>query len=424
MCSTGGRSGRPPSSPGGVIVIVNSRGLRASKSVPVSPKWGARSAPRVGVSRIAVAAILVVGLGNIVLPVASAQSSSPLSYEAIDLGVLPGDEASWAVGINALGQIVGSSYPTYAEAAGSHAVLWDEGTVRDLGTLPFPFDSSAEASDINDAGQVAGTSYGVPYVDGRRVVQPSHAFVWQRGRLTDLGTLGGLYSQALAINERGQITGLSETGEFVPGPKGPLPVRHVFVWQNGVMTDLGTPGSDFSHPWDINNRGQVVGFASSADACCAFLWQRDSITPLSGLNPGDQTGVTAINDRGDAVGTDDSASYAPLLWRNGTVTNLSIEGPCPGFSAGPIDINNVGDIVGFGSQLRGDPPMMRGNYGTPEICRDGVHSFLPPLGPMSGNNSPRRMNIRGEVVGSADLLTSDGSTLLAVHAALWRPAHP
>jgi len=335
--------------------------------------------------------------------------------------VLHGDAASIAFGINTRGQIVGISSPTYGEATGSHAVLWQEGTVRDLGTLPTPFDSRAEASDINDVGQVAGTSYGVPYVDGRRIVQPSHAFVWQHGLMTDLGTLGGLSSEAVAINERGQITGRSETGQFVPGSHGPTPVIHAFVWQAGVMTDLGTLGGTFSDARDINNRGQVVGGSNSVDAFGGYLWQRGSMTPFSGLNPGDQTEVGAINDRGDAVGTDDTSGYAPLLWQRGTAINLSTAGPCPGFSGFPIDINNPGEIVGYGSELRGDPPMMRGNYATPVICRDGVHSFLPPVGPLSGDNFPSRMNVRGEVVGRADLLTSDGSSFLALHAALWRP---
>ena len=102
------------------------------------------------------------------------------------------------------------------------------------------------------------------------------------------------------------------------------------------------------------------------------------------------------------VGTDDTSGYAPLLWQRGTAINLSTAGPCPGFSGFPIDINNPGEIVGYGSELRGDPPMMRGNYATPVICRDGVHSFLPPVGPLSGDNFPSRMNVRGEVVGRAD----------------------
>jgi probable HAF family extracellular repeat protein len=302
-------------------------------------------------------------------------------------------------------------------------VLWDQGTVRDLGRLPFPLDVSAVAYDINDVGAVAGTSYGTPYLDGRRIVTPSHAFVWQRGRMTDLGTLGGDNSAALAINERGQVTGWSETGEVGPGPKGPVPVVHPFVWDHGVMSDLGTLGATFSQGTDINNSGQVVGASSSAESCCSFLWQHDSMTPFSGLNPGDQTEAQAINDREDVVGSDDSVSPGPrpVLWQRGTAIDLTTAGPCPGFVGfAGVDINNRGDIVGNGPELR-DVGQYRGNYQTAQICRDGGHSFLPAVGPLSGDNIAVRMNLRDEVVGVADLLTSDGSAFLAEHAAWWRP---
>jgi probable HAF family extracellular repeat protein len=52
--------------------------------------------------------------------------------------------------------------------------------------------------------------------------------------MTDLGTLGGTNSEAVAINEAGQIIGWANTTAGL---------IHAFVWENGVMT-LGSLTGD------------------------------------------------------------------------------------------------------------------------------------------------------------------------------------
>lgn len=68
--------------------------------------------------------------------------------------------------------------------------------------------------------------------------------------ITDLGTLGGSCSQAVAINDRGQVVGWSDTA---------IEGVHAFLWEKGKMTDLGILGGGFNYAYAINNRGQVVG---------------------------------------------------------------------------------------------------------------------------------------------------------------------
>jgi len=85
-----------------------------------------------------------------------------------------------------------------------------------------------------------------------------HAFLWQNGAMTDLGTLSGdVLSAAQAINSKGQVVGGSADASFN---------ERAFIWQNGVMTDLNTlipPDSPLYllEADSINDRGQIIGFA-------------------------------------------------------------------------------------------------------------------------------------------------------------------
>jgi probable HAF family extracellular repeat protein len=102
--------------------------------------------------------------------------------------------------------------------------------------------------------------------------------LWQNGRWINLGSLGGTFTEGVDINNLGQVAGNS----YLTGNT----VYHAFLWQKGVMTDLGTLPGDVNSSGDgINNKGQVVGGSYTKTTSRAYLWQNGVMTDLNTLIP-------------------------------------------------------------------------------------------------------------------------------------------
>ena len=205
--------------------------------------------------------------------------------------------------------------------------MFKSGVVTDLGVLPGQVYS--RANGINAIGQVVGFS-GL-----QRDSSESRAFMWssQTGMI-DIGTLGGAYAQAYAINDAGYVTGASQTQGMGPMADDPrvylsaadsavsapstewstwvcwvafpvmawpstattmsLAIRrsttndervHAFLHDGTKMIDLGSLGgpetdSDVSVALGVNNLDQVVGYTylpavgEMPIQQVAFLWRR------------------------------------------------------------------------------------------------------------------------------------------------------
>ena len=192
--------------------------------------------------------------------------------------------------------------------------------VTDLGT----FGGDSFATDLNEAGQVAGYSYSSTAVGNR-------AFVWNNGTMIDLGP-----GRANAINDLGQIVGHDGSGHaFLVTPQGGVWFQDSDLdGRNDFMIDLGTldDGSS-SSATDINNAGQVVGYSGSL----AFLWEAgNGMTDLGSFTP------VGINEAGQVAGN----AAGAVLWD--AAHGMIALGAGPGYTDSyAVGLNDSGQIVGY-----------------------------------------------------------------------------
>jgi len=277
-----------------------------------------------------------------------------------DLGALPGDNSSAVFEVNGYGVGAGMSETGALDPLNGypaiHAVLFKHGKVVDLGTLPGGTSSMALA--INDRGQVAGLANNdIPDpVSILPFATQARAFIWQNGVMHDLGTLGGPDASAATLNERGQIAGDAYTNSE-PNPVTGLPTSHPFLWTDGRMRDLGTLGGTQSLTAWLNNSGQVVGRSNIVGdhAAHPFLWDGRQLRDLGTL--GGSSGIARhINDAGAVAGdanTEGDKGIHAFMWKRGTMTDLTGAAGSPCTFAEWINNRDqvVGETCGEGSAL-------------------------------------------------------------------------
>jgi probable HAF family extracellular repeat protein len=258
-----------------------------------------------------------------------------------DLGALPGGNNSFASWISANGLTAGFSENGVIDPQFGvpqvNAVLWKDDEIINLGGY------FSSASAVNNRGQVVGNTLNTGTLPALNV----RAFLWQGGVMRDLGTLGGDSAQAFFVNERGQVSGVSYTNS-APSPLTGIPIQDPYLWENGTMLDIGALGGTFGVPNAMNNRGQVVGQSNLAgDANFhPFLWNKGVLTDL-GTFGGDFGSAYWINEAGDIVGwattPSDQLAHA-FLWTKGEMKDLgTVNGqPC----AFAQNINSKDQVVG------------------------------------------------------------------------------
>ncbi|HEV2298864.1 MAG TPA: hypothetical protein VGR72_10140 [Candidatus Acidoferrales bacterium] len=308
----------------------------------------------------------------------------------VNLGTLGGDQ-SGAGAVNSGGEVAGAAlnlttdpfpfrppyfnYFFFGNGTESHAVLWRDGTMQDLGTLGGP---DSAAFFVNENGQVAGSSdvdFNVNPATGGPTVHP---FLWENGKMVDLvagapsGMFGGTFGIAAWLNEKGQVLGtMNLTGDTT---------WHSFLWDKGVVADLGTLGGINTTAQWLNSAGHVSGKSDVTAICTAcppgnqkqlhhpFVWKNGVMTDL-GLLYDDTAGTAySVNVKDQAVGVTvlcakvnfddgcDGPIYHSFLWENGSMVELQslilpgsdITLSCAACEIGAYNINDSGEIVGQG----------------------------------------------------------------------------
>jgi probable HAF family extracellular repeat protein len=181
------------------------------------------------------------------------------------------DDQASAYAINNSSQIVGQNH-----SQSDAAFLWRKGKMTLICPPGTDDDSPSTANDINEHGQVVGGCEG-------------RAFLWQTGHRRKLGAM----VEASGINDGGQVVG------------GLWPNYRAVMWRNGRVTAVAGRGSEARA---INNLGQIVGSISiyskgGLDVLAEYpcLWEKGKLTRLAGLG-GKLSAAHDLNDRGQIVG--------------------------------------------------------------------------------------------------------------------------
>lgn len=298
-------------------------------------------------------------------------------YQVVSLGTLGGAHSA-ALGLNDLGQVVGSSQD---EAGRTQAFLWQNGALTGLGFLPGGTTSVANA--INNQGNITG--------DAAVSATNGHAFLFISNSLVDIGTLGGPGSWGRAINDSGDLAGSAQLASNSPYASDP----ETFFWRSNQFThvrsyhDVGSCDG-----FGLNNEGIVCGIT--------FLWANDSRW----------WAYVWQDDNGNGV--HDSGEMQVL----GSLGTMFTWGAMSGANA----INDLGQVVGWtGTTNVGFPrhaflvTPSNGQWKVPSGSPSPTNTLMRSLGVLGGptNNSyAKAINNRAWIVGSADMPSGTNQAFL------------
>ena len=221
-----------------------------------------------------------------------------------------------------------------------------------------------------------------------------------------------------AINNIGQVVGFCTDG-VSPNSRTVGFIRD----RNGHFTLLTFPGADGTLAFGINDRGHVVGqyfgfgFGDGLNRFHGFLWKDGVYTTLDAPDPEHMaTSLLGINNAGQIIGaylhhrpggaTSDYDSELSFLYDNGNFRPLAFPGAkapfvCCGATTFPMDINNVGQVIGSTYASDGKPQFFF-YHGTRYFVITGLPENVQDANDVSivHGSSAWGMNDDGEIAGT------------------------
>ncbi|NHZ63222.1 HAF repeat-containing protein [Massilia genomosp. 1] len=238
----------------------------------------------------------------------------------------PPGESTIAYDMNAAGQVAAVLEDGDGNTRG---VLFEKGKVTDLGSRGG---KHSDARGINDRGQIIGSV--------RNKNGSWNAFMFHRDSgMRIIGTLGGPSSYGMGLNQDGVAVGFAD----IPGGD-----WHAFIDDGGgTLQDLGTLGGKISYASGINKHRHVVGTAANEQGLRhAFLY-----TPAGGMVDlgtlgGRQSSAMAINDAGMVVGASETRERRWRAFTHDGKRMVDLGALIGNYNSFATDINNAGHVVG------------------------------------------------------------------------------
>ena len=249
--------------------------------------------------------------------------------------------------------------------------------MRDIGSLGGP---DTLVNWQNARGEITGQSYTSGTANAATGIPTQDPFLWDKGRMRDLGTLGGTVGFGSWIDTRGEVAGCSDlAGDRVSRP---------FVWNGRRMVDLGSLGGPTGCANWIADSGIVAGYALTAGKNFhGFLWRNGRMQDLKPIGGAPWAFANSVNDSGIVVGRETDTKFNELfavLWKHGRAYNLNkLIAPARLRLTSAEYISNNGDIVGNAILPNGDRRvfLLIRNHSVPlpAVSRPGLGGTVTPV---------------------------------------------